>query len=76
MVEKYSDGKDQWAVAGAVGRTRRMLGSMHTAHRALLTAFTLLELMIVITVIIILAAHRSASVSKDHYAYARGCFAG
>jgi general secretion pathway protein G len=53
-------GKRQWAaVSGqwAAGR-RRQFRSLPTAHRALLTVagFTLLELMIVITVIIILAA--------------------
>ena len=52
-------GKDQWAVSsGQWVELRKRLGatSLPTAHRTLLTGFTLLELMIVITVIIILAA--------------------
>jgi len=53
-------GKWQWAVGGGqwAAAKRREWQSLPTAHRLLLTAlgFTLLELMIVITIIIILAA--------------------
>ena len=52
-------GKRQWAVCGvqcAVPRKRLRASSPPTAHCPLPTGFTLLELMIVITVIIILAA--------------------
>src|SRR5256885_14564565 len=60
MVRSMVTGKRQWAVASeqwpaAKGRQFR---SLPTAHRLLFTVvgFTLLELMIVITIIIILAA--------------------
>ena len=52
-------GKTQWAVGSgqlAVLRKKRGVSSPPTAHCSLPTGFTLLELMIVITIIIILAA--------------------
>ena len=52
-------GKNQWAVGSgqwAAFRSRRRRFSLPTAHCPLPTGFTLLELMIVITIIIILAA--------------------
>jgi general secretion pathway protein G len=60
MAKSIVTGKDQWAVGSrqwAVGK-RRSFRSLPTAQRLLLTVlgFTLLELMIVITIIIILAA--------------------
>jgi len=60
MARSTVTGKTQWAVGSGqwVAAKRRQFQSMPTAHRLLLTAagFTLLELMIVITIIIILAA--------------------
>ena len=59
MVRNTVTGKKQWAVGSrqwAAFRQRSVRSSLHTAHRTLLTGFTLLELMIVITIIIILAA--------------------
>ena len=59
MVINTVTGNDQWAVGSgrwAVGRRRLQRPSLHTAHSPLHTGFTLLELMIVITIIIILAA--------------------
>ena len=52
-------GKKQWAVSSeqlAVPRKHGREFGLPTAHRSLPTGFTLLELMIVITIIIILAA--------------------
>ena len=52
-------GKNQWAVGSeqlAEPRKRRLGSSLPTAHCSLPGGFTLLELMIVITIIIILAA--------------------
>ena len=52
-------GKKQWVVGSrqwVAFRQRPVRSLLHTAHRAQLTGFTLLELMIVITIIIILAA--------------------
>jgi general secretion pathway protein G len=59
MVRNIVTGKNQWAVCSgqcAVHRSRRRRFLLPTAHRTLRTGFTLLELMIVITIIIILAA--------------------
>lgn len=59
MVRSIVTGKTQWAVSSeqlAVPRRRRAASLLPTAHRPLRTGFTLLELMIVITIIIILAA--------------------
>jgi general secretion pathway protein G len=60
MVRSIVTGKRQWAVGSGqwAAAKRRQFRSLPTAHRLLLTAvgFTLLELMIVITIIIILAA--------------------
>jgi len=59
MVRNIVTGKNQWAVGSeqcAVHRSRRRRFLLPTAHRPLPTGFTLLELMIVITIIIILAA--------------------
>ena len=59
MARNMLTGKDQWALSGgqwAVLRKRRRGFLLPTAHRSLPTGFTLLELMIVITIIIILAA--------------------
>lgn len=59
MERNIVTGKDQWAVGSgrwAVLRKRPGASSLPTAHCSLLTGFTLLELMIVITIIIILAA--------------------
>jgi general secretion pathway protein G len=53
-------GKNQWTVGSGqwAAARRRQIRSLPTAHRLLLTVagFTLLELMIVITIVIILAA--------------------
>jgi len=60
MARSTVTGKRQWAVGSGqwAAAKRREFRSLPTAHRLLLTAagFTLLELMIVITIIIILAA--------------------
>lgn len=59
MVRNTVTGKEQWALSGgqlAVSRKRRSASLLPTAHCPLPTGFTLLELMIVITIIIILAA--------------------
>jgi general secretion pathway protein G len=59
MVKNIVIGKNQWAVGSgqwAAFRKRRGGSLLPTAHCSLPTGFTLLELMIVITVIIILAA--------------------
>jgi general secretion pathway protein G len=59
MVKNIVTGKNQCAVGSgqcAVHLSRRRRLSLPTAHRSLPTGFTLLELMIVITIIIILAA--------------------
>lgn len=59
MVRNIVIGKNQWAGGGgqwSVLRSRRRRFLLPTAHRSLHTGFTLLELMIVITIIIILAA--------------------
>ena len=59
MVRNIVTGKEQWAVSSeqlAVPRKRRLSSLLPAAHRRLPTGFTLLELMIVITIIIILAA--------------------
>ena len=60
MVKSIVTGKRQWAVGSGqwAAAKRRQFRSLPTAHRLLLTVvgFTLLELMIVITIIIILAA--------------------
>jgi general secretion pathway protein G len=59
MVKNIVTGKSQWAVGSgqwAALRKRRGVSLLPTAHCSLRTGFTLLELMIVITVIIILAA--------------------
>ncbi len=59
MERSIVTGKDQWAVSSgqrAVLRKRRRGFLLPTAHCSLATGFTLLELMIVITIIIILAA--------------------
>ncbi len=59
MVRNIVTGKNQWAVCSgqrAAFRSRRRRFSLPTAHCPLPTGFTLLELMIVITIIIILAA--------------------
>ncbi|HWN09863.1 MAG TPA: prepilin-type N-terminal cleavage/methylation domain-containing protein [Pyrinomonadaceae bacterium] len=58
MVKSIVTGKDQWAVSSgkwAVLRNKYS-SSLTTDHRSLIIGFTLLELMIVITIIIILAA--------------------
>ena len=59
MVRNIVTGETQWAVRSeqlAVPRKRRSVSLLPTAHCPLHTGFTLLELMIVITIIIILAA--------------------
>jgi general secretion pathway protein G len=59
MVRNTVTGKNQWAVGSgqwAALRSRRSRFLLPTAHCPLRTGFTLLELMIVITIIIILAA--------------------
>ncbi len=59
MVKNIVTGKNQGAVGsgqGAVHRSRRRRFLLPTSHCPLPTGFTLLELMIVITIIIILAA--------------------
>src|SRR6267378_2134641 len=60
MVKSIVTGKRQWAVGSGqwAAARQRQFRSLPTAHRLLLTVvgFTLLELMIVITIIIILAA--------------------
>jgi general secretion pathway protein G len=59
MARTIVTGKNQWAVSSgqlAVLRKRPGRFSLPTAHCPLPTGFTLLELMIVITIIIILAA--------------------
>lgn len=59
MVRNIVIGKNQWAVGSgqsAVLRSRRHRVLLPSAHCPLPTGFTLLELMIVITIIIILAA--------------------
>ena len=59
MVKNIVTGKNQCAVGNgqcAVHRSRRRRFLLPTVHRTLHTGFTLLELMIVITIIIILAA--------------------
>ena len=59
MVRNIVTGEKQWAVSSgqwAASRERLARASLRTAQRPLLTGFTLLELMIVITIIIILAA--------------------
>ena len=59
MVKNIVTGKNQCAVGSgqcAVHRSRRRRFLLPTVHRTLHTGFTLLELMIVITIIIILAA--------------------
>ena len=59
MVRNIVTGETQWAVSSeqlAVPRKGRSASFLPTAHCPLPTGFTLLELMIVITIIIILAA--------------------
>ncbi len=58
MVRNTVTGRKQWAVGSGqwAAFRQRPRSSLHTAHRTLLNGFTLLELMIVITIIIILAA--------------------
>lgn len=59
MVINTVTGRDQWAVGsgqGAALRRRPARFKLHTAYCTQHTGFTLLELMIVITIIIILAA--------------------